>query len=271
MICPTCGASIPAEANFCMKCGAALSKPESPRKVTRLEVPVSEGNVSAPSSGSQQQSARPSQEARRRWALFAGAAVLVGFIVLAVASAIWFATRRRESQSQSTSVKTTNVNASSASSIPYDKEALREMTLVLASRMDELQAASGAASQNANSTPADRAEPQEGESLGPPASEVRTMRVRFAPGNDSTTISGSVERGQPNRYLFAARAGQRVTLRLSATGDVRLLFHPLDDEGALLSDETRSWSGTLPETGDYAVDVFTYDDKASYQLLIVIQ
>ena len=60
-------------------------------------------------------------------------------------------------------------------------------------------------------------------------------------------------------YLLRARAGQTVTVRITARGRGDAVFSIRKPDGEHV-DEDRSveteWSGELPETGDYRISVF---------------
>ena len=293
MICPKCGSSVPTGANFCMKCGAALSEMQAPQKVMRLEIPVGEAHPSsAPERGPQTTSARPARKGLPPKVLLAVAAASIGvvFVALVLAVALWLARRGSDRPSTNTTATARNVRDAN-SSIAYDKEALREMTLALVNGVGGIEtntrpsnqypsgtdspaattSGSPAAIMERNGGESEPAENDGSEEDLSSSSAINTMRVRFAPGSSSTTIGGSVARGRIDRYLFDARAGQQLTLLLSPGGNAKFILRHLDDGGSFLSDETRSWSGSLTTTGTYAVDVSTSDMKADYKLFIAIR
>jgi len=84
------------------------------------------------------------------------------------------------------------------------------------------------------------------------------IAVRFAPGTSATTLSGTVAGEFGDTYYFQARAGQRVAIALTrgARGGLTFsLFHESTELGPEGSRAT-TWTGTLPATGTYSLDVF---------------
>lgn len=96
-------------------------------------------------------------------------------------------------------------------------------------------------------------------------------RVQFKRGTSSTTLSGKVSIALPDTYLVGARAGQTMTVQLTAPGkSVRfLLMSPASRN--LIADNSRSWTGTLPETGDYTILVDANARAATYSMTISIK
>lgn len=93
-----------------------------------------------------------------------------------------------------------------------------------------------------------------------------TTTVKFQPGTDSATLSGSItdagvkQRGeQHDRYILGARAGQVMAVDVSSDGPVRVYVWKDDFNQGFLCD-TRGESGAyvrfkLPSTGNYQVDI----------------
>lgn len=107
--------------------------------------------------------------------------------------------------------------------------------------------------------------PQTGESK--PASR----RVQFSRGNSSTTIQGKVSIEMPDTLIVGARAGQVMTVQLSSPrSSVRFMLMTARTTMSL-ADNTRSWTGTLPETGDYIILVDTDAKGATYSMTISIK
>ena len=106
--------------------------------------------------------------------------------------------------------------------------------------------------------------PQTGESK--PASR----RVQFRRGASSATVQGTVTISLPDTYVVGARAGQVMTVQLtSPRRSVNFLVSsPITT--SLIADNTRSWTGTLPETGDYTI-IIQADARATYSMTITIK
>lgn len=89
------------------------------------------------------------------------------------------------------------------------------------------------------------------------ASTSAAERVAFAHGMTSATLSGQV--GEGRDYVLGAKAGQTMTVALKSTPDVYFnVMAPGNDTAIVntsITGET-TWSGKLPATGDYIVQVY---------------
>lgn len=97
-------------------------------------------------------------------------------------------------------------------------------------------------------------------------------RVQFKRGASSTTLTGKVSVAMDDTYLIGAREGQVMSIQLTAPNkSVRfLLMSPTTR--SLVADNSRSWSGPLPETGDYVIIVDSDTDRgATYSMTISIK
>lgn len=91
-------------------------------------------------------------------------------------------------------------------------------------------------------------------------------RVVFAKGKYSATYRGSLPRNYPDfdAYFFRARRGQTLTFKLTtAEPDAWVTVYETQDELDPTEDIVpadieypRSWSGTLPVTSEYSVQVY---------------
>jgi hypothetical protein len=105
----------------------------------------------------------------------------------------------------------------------------------------------------------------------PPAalSQIRAKeaRVQFARGKTGTVLRGStpkVAEGDFDQYLLGARENQSLRLRLrSADAKAYVIIYSLsmnppdDCISCRRGDRLREWSGRLPVTGDYSIQVYT--------------
>lgn len=107
------------------------------------------------------------------------------------------------------------------------------------------------------------------------AQQSRVRRVRFARGASSATIKDSVVSGTRDRYLLGARKGQKMSIRIVSLEDNAVfdIVAPVNQAGQqrTLKQEAFSWSGTLPETGDYQIVVGSTRGNASYRLQVTIR
>ncbi len=98
-------------------------------------------------------------------------------------------------------------------------------------------------------------------------------RIKFARGRTTTVERGSVHRGLSHDYLLKARAGQTTSVHLVARGGVCFdLYTPgLADS---LADCSKDWSGELPRSGDYRINVLpdtTTERSISYTLEVTVR
>ena len=114
--------------------------------------------------------------------------------------------------------------------------------------------------------------------LGTFGSGVRdgiTKRVKFAKGKSSITLSNAVVRGDVDTYIVGAKAGQRMTVRVTAL-EKNAAFEIEGPDGAYLEgagemDDATNVTATLPANGDYRIIVGGTRGNASYKLTISIR
>jgi hypothetical protein len=98
-------------------------------------------------------------------------------------------------------------------------------------------------------------------------------RIKFLRGRTTAVQKGSVHRGVSHDYLLKAGAGQNMTLHLATSGGVCFnLYSPgMSDQLAICS---KDWSGELPRTGDYRINVLpdtTTERNISYTLEVTVR
>lgn len=98
-------------------------------------------------------------------------------------------------------------------------------------------------------------------------------RVNFPRGRTTTVLKGTVRRGLSHDYLLRARAGQTMTLHLktAASGMSLTILKP---DGETWIYDVKDWSGELPSTGTYRVNVLpdtTTAQPTRYALEVVIR
>ena len=101
-------------------------------------------------------------------------------------------------------------------------------------------------------------------------------KVRFAKGTSSTTIRGAVVRGDRDRYIVGAKAGQTMKVRITSLekNAVFQIFFAGEQEslqGAGEEDDATNWSGELPADNDYVIVVGGTRGNATYTLTISIK
>ena len=103
-----------------------------------------------------------------------------------------------------------------------------------------------------------------------------TKKVRFPRGSKSTVIAGAVVRGDQDKYMVGARAGQQMRVSISSVEDnaVFQIYRPGSKrtlDGAGETDDARSWSGQLPDSGNYVIVVGGTRGNAEYKLSVGIE
>jgi hypothetical protein len=98
-------------------------------------------------------------------------------------------------------------------------------------------------------------------------------RVNFPRGRTSTVLKGTVRRGISHDYLLRARAGQTMTLHLAAKA-AGMSLTILKPDGETWIYDTKDWSGELPATGTYRINVLpdtTTERPTTYALEVMIR
>ncbi len=84
----------------------------------------------------------------------------------------------------------------------------------------------------------------------------KTVRINFAPNTTATTINGKFIGTGVHQYLIKAQAGQTMTITLT-NGSFPALYAP--GNRSLIDDPNRDsrtqWSGKLPATGEYTLEL----------------
>ena len=97
-------------------------------------------------------------------------------------------------------------------------------------------------------------------------------RINFQRGRTTAVVQGTIKRGVSHDYLLRASAGQGMAVHLASRGDVG--FEIYTPSGQYLTGYTRDWSGYLPESGDYRINVLpptATSAPASYTLEVTIR
>jgi len=101
-----------------------------------------------------------------------------------------------------------------------------------------------------------------------------TQRISFAPGGTSATVTGQVDASTVDTYLLNARANQYMQVAVtSATSDVYLtVVSPGGSPLARAQAGAQSFAGTLPENGDYTLQVsaFSGTPLTAYTLTVSV-
>ncbi|HET9712586.1 MAG TPA: hypothetical protein VFP64_11910 [Pyrinomonadaceae bacterium] len=101
-------------------------------------------------------------------------------------------------------------------------------------------------------------------------------RIKFPRGSSSTVINNAVLRDEIDQYILNARAGQKMKVDISSVEDNASFEITRPDKtqflpGAGFDDDARHWTGELPESGDYTIEVAPTRGNATYRLRVEIR
>lgn len=98
------------------------------------------------------------------------------------------------------------------------------------------------------------------------AGQDAPKRLELKAGGPAVIVKGEVIKGKDVVYVFAAKAGQKFSGRITRK-DGNTGFEVSDPDGQGLPEEEYDFNtglnGTLPKTGDYKVIVSTFETRAS--------
>jgi hypothetical protein len=96
-------------------------------------------------------------------------------------------------------------------------------------------------------------------------------RIEFEPGTDNAIREGEVDSGNSDRWILRAAAGQKMDLSIDSVDDnvAFAVFAPDRTLLATVTDDT-FWTGTLPASGDYSVEVASLGGGAFYRMKVWI-
>ncbi|HQU83211.1 MAG TPA: hypothetical protein PKY59_08815 [Pyrinomonadaceae bacterium] len=83
-------------------------------------------------------------------------------------------------------------------------------------------------------------------------------RVKFAKGKSSIVLTGTLSNDEQMEYVFGAKAGQKITLKVTSAPKGKFFDFDLAGDGFELETERDyydDYTFTAPETGDYLVYV----------------
>src|SRR5439155_26669223 len=88
--------------------------------------------------------------------------------------------------------------------------------------------------------------------------KAEPLRIEFKHGTTTTTLNGVVGGDEEAEYVLAARKGQRLIIKLTSVPLKSSVFQLLGEDNDTLGlehDANFEYSGVLPKTGDYFIDV----------------
>lgn len=105
------------------------------------------------------------------------------------------------------------------------------------------------------------------------STQSNPVRISFPSGGVATTVRGTVTWPNQSCYVVRAQAGQHMTVAVTSSAQVaNFLITSLRDNTPLkrLENEDRTWTATLPVSGDYLICVATPAGTHSYDLSVSI-
>jgi hypothetical protein len=88
--------------------------------------------------------------------------------------------------------------------------------------------------------------------------KAEPKRIEFKRGTTSITISDAVRGSEEYEYVLAAKKGQRLIIKLTSVPAKSSVFQLLGEDNDTLGlehDANFDYSGVLPKTGDYFINV----------------
>jgi hypothetical protein len=108
-----------------------------------------------------------------------------------------------------------------------------------------------------------------GATAAPPAVE----RITFARGSTSARVEGTARAGVQPRYVFQARKGQTLRIRVTSPTDAVNYGLTAPDGRPIkrVAQRARQGEFELPATGDYVVSLAATEDRATYRVVVEIE
>src|SRR3954462_14011759 len=105
------------------------------------------------------------------------------------------------------------------------------------------------------------------------AGRDRTRRIRFESGRTTKVIKDAVVRGDRDRYLLNARAGQTLIVHITSEENNAVfdIYRPGGRHALENAQESTDWTGALPRSGDYIIEVGGTRGNASYTLEVTVR
>jgi hypothetical protein len=99
-----------------------------------------------------------------------------------------------------------------------------------------------------------------------------SKRVKFQRGASTAALRGKVTAARAVCYELRARAGQRMSVRLTSTGKaVRFGVMPPGFDREPLVENVTNWEAVLEEDGDYAISVTVPKGSDFYTFEVTVQ
>ena len=102
-------------------------------------------------------------------------------------------------------------------------------------------------------------------------SKPASRRLQFKRGTSQTTVQGKVSIALPDTYLVGARAGQVMTVKLTAPRKAVRFMVMSPTTRSLVADNARDWTGVLAESGDFTIIVEADARSSAYSMTVSIK
>jgi hypothetical protein len=102
-------------------------------------------------------------------------------------------------------------------------------------------------------------------------------RIEFKRGTTSTVVSDTIRGDEEAEYVLAAKKGQRLIIKLTSVPVKSSVFQLLGEDNDTLGleyDANYDYSGILPKTGDYFINVkrpTTAKGTSRYRLTVTVR
>ncbi len=96
-------------------------------------------------------------------------------------------------------------------------------------------------------------------------------RLQFKRGTSEATVQGKVSIALPDTYLVGARAGQTMTVKLTAPRKTVRFLVMSPSTRSLVADNARDWTGVLGESGDYTIIIDSDARNSTYSMTVTIK
>jgi hypothetical protein len=94
--------------------------------------------------------------------------------------------------------------------------------------------------------------------------------LRFARDTSHADVNRRIARGTSHVYHFRARCGQYMAVFLKTGENTSLSVYSVKSGQIDNADGVTEWDGTLPDTGEYVIEIGT-DRTAVYSLMVSIE
>lgn len=102
------------------------------------------------------------------------------------------------------------------------------------------------------------------------------VRLRFARGKHTTTVTGFVGGEATDRYVVHVRANQKLIVHaISRRKRTQVSVFAVDDDSDILHNQSDNdltrWAGKVPRTGDYVIQVNVHPYAERYTLKVTVR